>query len=126
MQTISVEERIKLTRSTVRVIIEKHQSSQKREWYTDHLLSPYCRNSILNLACLGYPMLKDERAEGTMLIKSGPRQQLRRKERGGTPYVISRWVPVIRDIMEVSLLSGSHYPILSFSHTVCHRGPPGP
>ena len=60
----------------------------------------YYRNSILNLACLGYPILKDVKAEGA-IVKTGRRQQLRRKERDGTKYVVSRWIPIIQDIMEV-------------------------
>ena len=51
-------------------------------------------------------MLRDERVENTAMIKSGRRQQLKRKERGGEKYVTSRWIPVVKDIMEVS--SHSH------------------
>ena len=45
-------------------------------------------------------MLKDVKAEGTVL--RGSRRELKRKERDeGERYVVSRWIPIIQDIMEV-------------------------
>ena len=61
------------------------------------------RQSVLNLACLGYRIVKDMKAEGTV-VRTG-RKELKRKERAGETYVVSRWVPVIQDIMEVSSIS---------------------
>ena len=58
------------------------------------------RMAILNLACLGHPLLKDVRAEGTMV--KGKRRELERKERREERYVVSRWVPVLQDILEVN------------------------
>jgi syntaxin-binding protein 1 len=77
-------------------------------------IPPRERSSILNLACLGYPMLKDVKAEGAM-VKSGRRKRLRRREREGERYVVSRWIPVIQDIMEYAVegnLDQSYCPIL--------------
>ena len=56
------------------------------------------RQCILKLACLGQPVLTDVKVEASAV---GRRKKLNRKQRPEEKYVVSRWAPIIQDIMEV-------------------------
>ena len=63
------------------------------------------RQCILKLACLGQPVLTDVKVEASVVGKT--RKKLNRKQRPEEKYVVSRWAPIIQDIMEVGLVCDS-------------------